>query len=206
MQHSTVLTNLQRGNVQTENTSELRERSTHELAGQGELFWGDMRFDENFDYSFDPNQTDKHGFTPLMWAASYGQRATIKKLIELGAHINTVGNNGETALILAASAGHAFVVKQLLKHYAIVDHRDELNSCRGVISDSDLLITSEAEILDRFSDQVRRITFKKDASVIPTNHLILTFSHFGIKDAIACLPPGPEASVTSVTHRPEGFV
>ncbi|PRD25278.1 UNVERIFIED_CONTAM: Ankyrin repeat family A protein 2 [Trichonephila clavipes] len=104
----------------------IAERSTHELAGQGELFWGDMRFDENFDYSFDPNQTDKHGFTPLMWAASYGQRATIKKLIELGAHINTVGNNGETALILAASAGHAFVVKQLLKHYAIVDHRDEV--------------------------------------------------------------------------------
>ncbi|GFY53515.1 ankyrin repeat family A protein 2 [Trichonephila inaurata madagascariensis] len=122
--HSTVLTNLQRGNVQTENTSVLRERSTHELAAQGELFSGDISFDENFDYSFDPNQTDKNGLTPLMWAASYGQRATVKKLIDLGSDTNKVGGNGETALILASSAGHIAVVKELLKHYAIIDHRD----------------------------------------------------------------------------------
>ncbi|GFT96038.1 uncharacterized protein TNCV_313191 [Trichonephila clavipes] len=55
-----------------------------------------------------------------------------------------------------------------------------LNSCRGVISESDLLTTPDAEILDGFSDQgviqVRRITIKKDNSVIPTKHLILTFN------------------------------
>ncbi|GFW97222.1 uncharacterized protein TNCV_4784361 [Trichonephila clavipes] len=55
-----------------------------------------------------------------------------------------------------------------------------LNSCRGVISEPDLLTTPDGEILDGFSDQgviqVRRITIKKDNSVIPTKHLILTFN------------------------------
>ncbi|GFV21954.1 RNA-directed DNA polymerase from mobile element jockey [Trichonephila clavipes] len=54
-----------------------------------------------------------------------------------------------------------------------------LNSCRGVISEPDLLTTPDGEILDGFSDQgmiqVRRITITKDNSVIPTKHLILTF-------------------------------
>ncbi|GFW90134.1 putative RNA-directed DNA polymerase from transposon X-element [Trichonephila clavipes] len=43
-----------------------------------------------------------------------------------------------------------------------------------------MLTTPEAEILDRFSDQgvirVKRITIKKDNSVVPTKHLILTFN------------------------------
>ncbi|GFX14648.1 uncharacterized protein TNCV_4016461 [Trichonephila clavipes] len=55
-----------------------------------------------------------------------------------------------------------------------------LTSSRGVISEPDLLTTPEAEILDGFSDQgviqVRRITIKKDTAVIPTKHIILTFS------------------------------
>ncbi|GFT42577.1 uncharacterized protein TNCV_2164981 [Trichonephila clavipes] len=56
-----------------------------------------------------------------------------------------------------------------------------LNTSRGVISEPDLLTTPETEILDGFSDQgviqVRRITIiKKDNSVIPTKHLILTFN------------------------------
>ncbi|GFX07490.1 uncharacterized protein TNCV_5092051 [Trichonephila clavipes] len=55
-----------------------------------------------------------------------------------------------------------------------------LNTSRGVISESDLLSTPESEILEGFSNQdviqVRRITIKKDATVIPTKHLILTFN------------------------------
>ncbi|GFW79631.1 uncharacterized protein TNCV_1428911 [Trichonephila clavipes] len=55
-----------------------------------------------------------------------------------------------------------------------------LNSCRGVISEYDLLTAPDAEILDGFSDQgviqVRRLTIKKEASFIPTKHLILTFN------------------------------
>ncbi|GFT38375.1 uncharacterized protein TNCV_3064291 [Trichonephila clavipes] len=55
-----------------------------------------------------------------------------------------------------------------------------LNSGRGVISEPDLLCTSDAEILEVFSYQgvvqVRRITLKKDAAIIPTKHTILTFN------------------------------
>ncbi|GFW24032.1 NACHT domain-and WD repeat-containing protein 1 [Trichonephila clavipes] len=54
-----------------------------------------------------------------------------------------------------------------------------LNSSRGVISEPDLLCTSEAEIHDGFSDQgviqVRRIMIKKE-TFIPTKHVILTFN------------------------------
>ncbi|GFW01161.1 putative RNA-directed DNA polymerase from transposon BS [Trichonephila clavipes] len=56
-----------------------------------------------------------------------------------------------------------------------------LNSSRGVISEPDLICTPEAEILEGFSGQgviqVRRITIKKDAEVISTKHLILTFNN-----------------------------
>ncbi|GFU35918.1 uncharacterized protein TNCV_4030261 [Trichonephila clavipes] len=62
---------------------------------------------------------------------------------------------------------------------SIVPHKS-LNSCRGVISEPDLLTTTDAEILDGFSGQgviqVRRITIKKDTSIIPTKHVILTFN------------------------------
>ncbi|GFW50444.1 uncharacterized protein TNCV_2887491 [Trichonephila clavipes] len=55
-----------------------------------------------------------------------------------------------------------------------------LNSCRGIISEPDLLTTTDAEILDGFSGQgviqVRRITIRRDALIIPTKHIILTFN------------------------------
>ncbi|GFU59984.1 uncharacterized protein TNCV_3237701 [Trichonephila clavipes] len=58
---------------------------------------------------------------------------------------------------------------------SVVPHKS-LNSCRGVISEPDLLTTTDAEILDGFSGQgviqIRRITIKKDTSIIPTKHII----------------------------------
>ncbi|GFY00062.1 putative RNA-directed DNA polymerase from transposon BS [Trichonephila clavipes] len=69
----------------------------------------------------------------------------------------------------------------------IIPHKS-LNTSRGVISEPDLLTTPEAEILDGFSDQgviqVRRITIKKDTAVIPTKHIILTFSSPSIPHTI----------------------
>ncbi|GFW22363.1 histone-lysine N-methyltransferase ASH1L [Trichonephila clavipes] len=63
-----------------------------------------------------------------------------------------------------------------------------LNSCRGVISEPDLLTTSESEILERFSDQgviqVRRITIKKNTTVFPTKLLILTFNSLNLPTSI----------------------
>ncbi|GFT11939.1 uncharacterized protein TNCV_2319571 [Trichonephila clavipes] len=62
----------------------------------------------------------------------------------------------------------------------VTPHRS-LNFSRGVISEPDLLTTPDAEILDGFSDQgviqVRRITIKKDATIIRTKHMILTFNN-----------------------------
>ncbi|GFW74960.1 ATP-dependent DNA helicase [Trichonephila clavipes] len=39
-----------------------------------------------------------------------------------------------------------------------------------------------------------------------TNLVFFLFNPFGSQEANACVTPGPEVSVTSVTHRPEGFV
>ncbi|GFW28621.1 uncharacterized protein TNCV_2317691 [Trichonephila clavipes] len=72
------------------------------------------------------------------------------------------------------------LAKSFLYSPITISPHKTLNSCRGVISESDLLTTPDTEILDGFSDQgviqVRRITIKKDNSVIPTKHLILTFN------------------------------
>lgn len=54
-----------------------------------------------------------------------------------------------------------------------------LNTSRGVISESDLLHTSEEEILENLRSQsvsaVRRITIRRNGTTISTKHLILTF-------------------------------
>ncbi|GFT56150.1 uncharacterized protein TNCV_5011611 [Trichonephila clavipes] len=70
--------------------------------------------------------------------------------------------------------------KSFLNSPVTVSPHKSLNSCRGVISEPDLLGTSDSEILEGFSDQgvsqVRRITIKKDSTIVPTKHLILTFN------------------------------
>ncbi|GFT69241.1 RNase H domain-containing protein [Trichonephila clavipes] len=72
------------------------------------------------------------------------------------------------------------LTKTFLDCPLIVNLHRSLNSCRGVISETDLLCASEAEILDGLSDQgvteVRRIKIKKETSLFPTKHLILTFN------------------------------
>ncbi|KAF8790232.1 ankyrin repeat family A protein 2-like isoform X1 [Argiope bruennichi] len=118
---TTVLTNLQRGNVQTQTPAVLPERSIYQLAAQGELFLQSNAMND----SFDPNQTDQNGLTPLMWASSYGQLATVQKLISCGASISTIGDSGENALILASSAGHSVIVKELINQGASLDYRDQ---------------------------------------------------------------------------------
>ncbi|GFT99055.1 uncharacterized protein TNCV_3794301 [Trichonephila clavipes] len=57
------------------------------------------------------------------------------------------------------------LAKLFLNNPVTVSPHKSLNSCRGVISEPDLLGTSDSEILEGFSDQgvthVRRITIKK---------------------------------------------
>ncbi|GBO04752.1 hypothetical protein AVEN_103998-1, partial [Araneus ventricosus] len=76
--------------------------------------------------SFDPNQIDQDGLTPLMWASSYGQLATVQKLLSCGASISAIGDSGENALILASSAGHSAIVKELINHGASLDYKDQV--------------------------------------------------------------------------------
>ncbi|GFS86214.1 putative RNA-directed DNA polymerase from transposon BS [Trichonephila clavipes] len=68
----------------------------------------------------------------------------------------------------------------------VIPHRS-LNSCLGVISEHDLLCSSETEILEGLSDQgvtqVRRITIKKTHR-FPPKHLILTFNSPKLPSAI----------------------
>ncbi|GFV86788.1 uncharacterized protein TNCV_3965181 [Trichonephila clavipes] len=71
------------------------------------------------------------------------------------------------------------LAKSFLNNPVTVSPHKSLNSCRGVISEPDLLSTSDSEILEGFSDQgvtqVRRIAIKRDSNIIPTKH-ILTFN------------------------------
>ncbi|GFV25509.1 uncharacterized protein TNCV_1147791 [Trichonephila clavipes] len=72
------------------------------------------------------------------------------------------------------------LAKSFLNNPVTVTPHKSLNSCRGVISELDLLGTPDSEILEGFSDQgvtqVSRITIKKDSTIVPTKHLILTFN------------------------------
>ncbi|GFW20515.1 putative RNA-directed DNA polymerase from transposon BS [Trichonephila clavipes] len=80
------------------------------------------------------------------------------------------------------------LAKTFLNSSVTISPHKTLNSCHGIISKPDLLTTPEAEILEGFSNQgviqVRRITIKKDKAVIPTKHIILTFSSPTLPQAI----------------------
>ncbi|GFW42574.1 uncharacterized protein TNCV_4257681 [Trichonephila clavipes] len=71
------------------------------------------------------------------------------------------------------------IAKTFLDSPVTICPHKTLNCCRGVISEPDLLTTTDAEILNGSSGQgviqVRRITIKRDALIIPTKH-ILTFN------------------------------
>ncbi|GFT36790.1 putative RNA-directed DNA polymerase from transposon BS [Trichonephila clavipes] len=89
--------------------------------------------------------------------------------------------------------------KTFLDSPLTVSHQTSLNTSRGAISEPDMWCTSETEILNGFSDQgvieVRRITIKKDNSVIPTKHLTLTFNS-------PSLPKTIKAGYLNCTVRP----
>jgi len=124
---STILTNLQRGNVPTQNISNVRAVDVYQRAGQGDLDCKDidqwMR-----ETGGDINRPDVHGFCMLMWAAAYGQTPTVQLLINRGASVHCVGFEEETALHLAAACGCHDLVILLLKKGAFIDAEDE-NGC-----------------------------------------------------------------------------
>ncbi|GFW52386.1 putative RNA-directed DNA polymerase from transposon BS [Trichonephila clavipes] len=110
--------------------------------------------------------------------------AVHKALIGIGGEPKTVKRLRSRDLLIETNSAiqtkSFLLAKTFLNSPLIVTPHKSLNSCRGAISEPDLLTTSESEILEGFSDQgviqVRRITIKKNTTVFPTKHLILTFN------------------------------
>ncbi|XP_077550887.1 uncharacterized protein LOC144164247 [Haemaphysalis longicornis] len=69
----------------------------------------------------------------------------------------------------------------------VTPHRS-LNSSQGVISDTDLLTETDADLLEGLEDQgvtaVRRIMMHRDDKIIPTKHIILTFNRSSLPEHI----------------------
>jgi len=117
---TTFLTNLQRGNTQT-NTPVLNptESTIFEKAGKGDLTVQDLKTVADIDLA------DDDGLTLLMWSAAYGQIFTVKLLLQAGANVEIQGNRCESALHLAAAGGHYDVIKHLLSYGADVNVADK---------------------------------------------------------------------------------
>jgi ankyrin repeat protein len=54
---------------------------------------------------------DDHGFSPLHWAAKYGQYKIVELLLQRGARVNVVNKGDDAPLHLAAAHGHHDVVR-----------------------------------------------------------------------------------------------
>ena len=137
---STILTNLQRGNVPTQNISIVRNVDVYQRSGQGDLDRNDIRewLSQTGD---DMDRPDNNGLTMLMWASAYGQVPTVQLLLNHGVNVNVTGKeNGdtihddvcddvtifaETALHLAASCGCHELVTLLVRSGSTVDAEDE---------------------------------------------------------------------------------
>ena len=70
------------------------------------------------------NIKDKVGWTPLHYAARFGQPAVVKKLRRYGANATLVNTAGSNALRIAATAGHVDVLK-LLTDWEVLDAIDD---------------------------------------------------------------------------------
>ncbi|GBN20956.1 hypothetical protein AVEN_177595-1 [Araneus ventricosus] len=99
-----------------------------------------------------------------------GELKSVKRLRSGDLLIETVSSLQTKSFLLA---------KTFLDLPVSVTPHKTLNTCRGVISESELLGTSEGEILEGFSTQgvthVRRIKIKRGNDTFDTKHLILTF-------------------------------
>ncbi|KAM6962780.1 DNA-binding protein RFXANK isoform 1-T1 [Aplochiton taeniatus] len=121
LKYSTTLTNRQRGNEVTVRPATLDCKnidaeialSIHQLAAQGEISQVTAHLSRD---STLLNRQDERGFTPLMWAAAFGEKAMVDSLLEKGADPSTIAWERESALTLASSGGYADIVKSLLKH------------------------------------------------------------------------------------------
>ncbi|XP_010869881.1 DNA-binding protein RFXANK [Esox lucius] len=113
LKYSTTLTNRQRGNEVTVRPATLDILSIHQLAAQGEVSQVATHLSKD---SLLMNRQDERGFTPLMWAAAFGEKAMVDFLLEKGADPSIIAWERESALTLASSGGYADIVKGLLEY------------------------------------------------------------------------------------------
>ncbi|XP_026633577.1 DNA-binding protein RFXANK isoform X2 [Microtus ochrogaster] len=111
LKHSTTLTNRQRGNEVSALPATLDSLSIHQLAAQGELsqLKDHLRKGDNL-----INKPDERGFTPLIWAAAFGEIETVRFLLEWGADPHILAKERESALSLASMGGYTDIVRLLL--------------------------------------------------------------------------------------------
>ncbi|NXY78922.1 RFXK protein, partial [Glareola pratincola] len=112
LKHSNTLTNRQRGNEVSALPATLDTLSIHQLAAQGELsqLKEHLRKGENL-----VNKPDERGFTPLIWAAAFGEIETVRHLLEWGADPHALAKERESALSLASMGGYTDIVILLLE-------------------------------------------------------------------------------------------
>ncbi|KAK3603121.1 hypothetical protein CHS0354_027909 [Potamilus streckersoni] len=118
---TTVMTNLQRGNVLT--ITPICPNSTlHQMAAQGELMMLKQELSEG---GVDIDKADDGGLTAFHWACAHGQLPTVEFMVQNGVDINVIGHHGENGLLFASCNGFTDIVKFLLKHGADVNYSDE---------------------------------------------------------------------------------
>ncbi|XP_066839794.1 DNA-binding protein RFXANK isoform X1 [Anser cygnoides] len=121
LKHSNTLTNRQRGNEVSALPATLDTLSVHQLAAQGELsqLKEHLRKGENL-----VNKRDERGFTPLIWAAAFGEIETVRHLLEWGADPHALAKERESALSLASMGGYTDIVIMLLERNADINIYD----------------------------------------------------------------------------------
>ncbi|MEJ0004463.1 MAG: ankyrin repeat domain-containing protein [Pararobbsia sp.] len=71
-------------------------------------------------------EVNKTGWTPLHYAASGGDDAIVKLLLDHAAYIDAGSPNGSTPLMMAAAAGHETTIKLLIDEGADVTIKNQL--------------------------------------------------------------------------------
>lgn len=89
------------------------------------------------------------GLTPLMHEAFYGEDATVKLLLDLGANINARDNEGNTALILAARRRDLEIIGLVLEHGADPKMKNQFGDGPGDFDSSEEVLRFMAEFKER---------------------------------------------------------
>lgn len=121
--NSCVLTNLQRGNTEAHIGGAEIELSFHERCGQGEVTDAEVQRERHTGGQLNAADAENK-FTPLHWAAHYGQLHTVQLLCRHGAQVNRLAPDHVSPLLLAAAGGHHEVIKCLLQNGADAHRTD----------------------------------------------------------------------------------